>query len=93
MYDKLESFMEGQDVLLIQQVKELVEIFTNIETRNQYQMLDKTGQEVGFIAEESGGIGGTLLRLLLRIRRPMKITVLNGEKREILRIQRPFYLL
>ena len=93
MYDKLESFMEGQDLLLIQQVKELVEIFTNIETRNQYQMLDKSGQEVGFIAEESGGIGGTFLRLLLRIRRPMKITVLNGEKREILRIQRPFYLL
>ena len=56
------------------------------------KILDKDGNKWGFISEKSGGILGTLVRLILRNRRPMNIVIWDKEKKEVLHMKRPFYL-
>ena len=91
LYDKLDSFLGSPNSLTLEQLTDRIEEF-GLETCNKYQILDNDGEKWGFIAEKSGGILGTLLRLCLRNRRPMNIVVWDKNKQEVLHIKRPFYL-
>ena len=93
MYAKIDSFLGAHDSLSVDQISNSMEVLTGFATCNKYRILDKDGQECGFIAEKSGGILGALMRLVLRNHRPMSIMVWNKNEEEVLRIRRPFYFL
>ena len=90
--------MEGLDDLLqrpelfVRQRKEWAEILVEWESRNQYAILDVQQNELGTIAERSGGLLNTLKRLLLRRHRPLAASVCGRDGRELLTLQRPCFL-
>ncbi len=84
-------FFDGLSQAYVHQVREWGEIITGFETRNKYKVLDESGSELGFIAEQRQGFAGTLFRFMLRSHRPMHIKVWNHLRSEVLDIARPFY--
>lgn len=88
---RVEQFFTPHNQLLIQQVKEWAEIIANFETRNKYQILSTSGNELGFMAEQGKGFGAMLARMFLRTHRPMKVTVWGPDKQELLSLERPFF--
>lgn len=75
------------DGLVISQQKEWGEIITGFETKNQYVVMDPSGQPLYTAVEEEGS---TLTRLFLKSLRPFEITVSGTGHSTILRAKRPF---
>jgi uncharacterized protein YxjI len=75
------------DGLVISQQKEWGEIITGFETKNQYSVMDPSGQQLYTAVEEDGS---TLMRLFLKALRPFEITVTDPGRDTILRAKRPF---
>ncbi len=75
------------DGLVISQQKEWGEIITGFETKNQYTVMDPSGQQLYTAVEEDGS---TLMRLFLKALRPFVITVTDPGRNTILRAKRPF---
>jgi uncharacterized protein YxjI len=75
------------DGLVISQQKEWGEIITGFETKNQYTVMDPSGQQLYTAVEEDGS---TLMRLFLKALRPFEITVADSGRDTILRAKRPF---
>lgn len=73
--------------LVISQKKEWGEILTAFETKNKYAILDESGNELYFAAEDSGS---TILRWFLKALRPFTITILNVDGQVVLKVKRPF---
>lgn len=80
--------MEEQG-FVIRQEKEMLEVFTDFETRNRYSISTPQGEQVLYAYEESGAIS----RHFLGTRRPFNIHIVDGNRREVLRLERPFSFL
>ncbi|XP_029045802.2 phospholipid scramblase 2-like isoform X1 [Osmia bicornis bicornis] len=72
--------------LFVQQKVELVEAFTGFETKNKYIVANVRGEPVYYVAEESGFCG----RLCLGTYRSCEFVVIDNNRREVLRMVRPF---
>lgn len=75
------------DSLVISQQKEWGEIVTGFETKNQYTVMDPSGQQLYTAVEEDGS---TLMRLFLKALRPFEITVSGPGRNRVLRAKKPF---
>lgn len=89
--DLLDQFFNNLSQAFVHQSREWGEIITGFETRNKYKVLDESGIEIGFVAEQRKGLLGTLLRFMLRSHRPMHIKVWDKNRAELLDIERPFH--
>ena len=79
----MENIVSGQDKIIITQVKEWGEILTSFETRNRYAIRDEHGQELGWAAEEGGGMGAMVARNFLGSMRACKLHVYDRDEREV----------
>lgn len=73
-------------VLHIRQKKELIELFTDFETKNQYEILDDKGKTFGYAAEE----GNSAARFFLKAMRPLDLHITDSKGREQLIIHKRF---
>ncbi|MCK6520728.1 hypothetical protein L6R49_04725 [Myxococcota bacterium] len=76
--------------VMIHQKKELLEMVTDFEGRNRYSLKDDNGAEIGYAAEESGGISGALLRSFMGRARAMTIHLYDTQRQKIGRVVKPF---
>ncbi len=88
-----QSFFEGRNQFFVRQRKELTEILIDWETKNQYQVLDPSEQEIGTIAERGGGVSGFFFRSFLRSHRGFEIRVIDAAGGKILELARSFFFL
>jgi hypothetical protein len=75
------------DTLIVIQKKEWGEILTGFEQKNKYLVLDSAGNELYYALETSGSFLG---RWFLKANRPFEITIMTPDKKEILKVKRPF---
>ncbi len=87
----IENFIHSSESFIIKQKKEWIEIFSGIETKNKYSVLNDQMKEIGFILEEGSGFTHFIKRWLLRSHRPFDITVLDSEGHKILSLSRKFF--
>lgn len=87
--DHLHRLAETQD-LVVRQLKEMLEIFTGLECKNQYQVMDGTGQPLFMVAEQGEGLGELLVRWFLKAARPFTMLVHTPEGVPVLTLRRPF---
>jgi uncharacterized protein YxjI len=76
-----------QKMLFISQKKEMVEVFTDFETKNKYAILDESGQQVLFAAEKGGGF---FMRQFLNTQRSFEMDVIDKNQNLFLKFRRPF---
>ncbi len=79
--------MKLPNKLIIKQKVEALEIFTSFETKNRYAVYDESGKELYFAYEESKFLG----RNVLNTHRPLKLIIIDNNKKEQLIIERKFY--
>jgi hypothetical protein len=73
--------------LVVRQIKEHVEVFTDLETANRYRVCADDGTELGFAAE----VGSSFLsRQFLQSRRPFEIRIRPSDGSGDLLLRRPF---
>lgn len=89
----LRALVEQADQYFIRQKKEWTEILVDLETRNQYQILDAQQLEVGTISEISSGLGGFLKRNVFGSHRALDVRVHDAEGSPVARLARPFFFL
>lgn len=87
----LDDFFRDTQELVIHQLKEWVEILSNFETVNKYEILNIQDARIGLAAEVSGGFKTTLLRMWLKSHRPLDVQIFDAQGGELLKIKRPFY--
>ena len=73
----------GSEVF-IRQRKEWVEILVDWETKNQYEILDAEGNELGSVVEKAGGLFDAMRRGFLRSHRPLEIGVFDRTRAQVL---------
>jgi hypothetical protein len=78
-------------VIIVQQIKEMLEIIIDWETANKYEIKSEQGDFLGFAAERTLGIFHRIIRNILRSHRPMTIDVWDNQKKHIYIGKRPFY--
>jgi len=88
--DDMNSIVSNQDKILISQVKEWGEILINFESRNRYRICDEEGEELGFAAEEGGGLGAMLGRNFLGSARACTLHVFDRHGTEVGQGKKPF---
>ncbi len=88
---ELEEFFASKSELFIKQKKEWLEIFTDIETVNQYTIFDKEKNIVGHMVEAGGGFFRFIFRNFLRSHRPLDVSIANSSGQVLLKLKRPFY--
>ena len=79
--------LQGYDTLTVRQEVEMLQVFTGLETRNRYRVMDSGGQDVLYAYEESG----TLSRLFLQTHRPLTLHLIDGTGRTVLTGRREFF--
>lgn len=79
--------------VMVHQKKELLEMVTDFEGRNRYSLKDEHGAEIGYAAEESGGMSGALLRSVMGRARAMTIHLYDTNRKKIGRMVKPFAFL
>ncbi len=82
--------LENSKLLHVQQVWEGFEIILGWESRNKYRILDENLNPLAFAAEQSSGLGGTILRQILGHWRSFKVTIFNEEKQKVFDLNFPF---
>ncbi|MDO8804072.1 MAG: phospholipid scramblase-related protein [Elusimicrobiota bacterium] len=78
--------LKAAESVVVQQKKEWGEILTGFETKNRYAVLDASGQQLYWAAEESSVIA----RLLLKVLRPFRMHILSVEGLPVMKTVRPF---
>jgi uncharacterized protein YxjI len=78
-----------QSLQVVQQ-KEMLEVFTNFETKNRYIVQLPTGQPALYAAETGGGAGTVLLRTFLKAKRPFTMALMDTVGQPALQLQRPW---
>ncbi len=86
----LEKLVEDRSRLLVVQQKHWSEILVGYETRNRYELRDGSGGPLGLAMEEGTGAFRWLGRQLFGRCRRATIHLLDGENRELGRIEKPF---
>jgi uncharacterized protein YxjI len=75
---------------LIRQRKEMLEVFTSLETKNRYEISTPDGRTTLFAAEQGSGAGAWLSRNFFNTARPFHIAIRDGQGRPILDVHRPW---
>ena len=88
----MEEIFGNQQTFFVRQFKEWIEIALDFETRNTYEILDDQQHKWGLVAEKGTGLWKSIARLLLGSHRLMEVKVWDSSHKEILHINRPFYL-
>jgi len=78
-----------QNKLVIRQKIEALEIFTDFETKNKYQIEDKSGNQIFYAYEESG----FFTRHFLGSIRPTKIIIIDNNKKPLLTIEKDIHFI
>lgn len=76
--------------LVVKQKKEMLEVFTNFETKNQYVVLTPEGAEAFYVAEVGSGAGEFLSRAFLKNSRPFTMNVMSPQGAVDLILRRPW---
>lgn len=79
------EYLMALDHLFVRQKVELIEAFVGFETKNKYSVVNIRGEPVYYVAEESG----ICARLCLGAYRNCEFQVIDGARREVLRMVRP----
>lgn len=88
--DEFTAHLLGAQRLHVQQVWEGFEIVLGFESRNKYRILDQNLNPLAFAAEQSSGLGGTILRQILGHWRSFKVTIFNQARERIYDVEFPF---
>ncbi|MCX5785272.1 MAG: phospholipid scramblase-related protein [Elusimicrobia bacterium] len=78
--------LKAAESVIVQQKKEWGEILTGFETKNKYAVLDSSNQQLYWAAEESS----VLVRLFLKVLRPLTMHILSMEGRPVIKSVKPF---
>ena len=76
--------------LVVRQQKEMTEIFTGLETKNQYQVQLPGGPTLLHVAETGGGAMAFLTRSLLKSSRPFHMTMRDAGGQSAMELDRPW---
>jgi len=76
--------------LVVQQHKEMLEIFTNFETKNRYTVQLPDGQLAMYVAELGGGAMAFLSRSFFKAKRPFTMQVTDPYGNPQLTLRRPW---
>ena len=79
--------LENYETLTVRQEVEMLQVFTGLETKNRYKIIDPAGDEVLFAYEESGFIG----RQFLGSHRPLTLNVIGSDGNVLLKARRKFF--
>ena len=79
--------LETYQSLTVRQQMEMLQVFTGLETRNRYKVLDPEGNDTLFAYEESGFMG----RQLLGGHRPLTLKIMDGQGNHQLIARRKFF--
>ena len=90
---EFQSLLGSGSEVFIRQRKEWVEILVDWETKNQYEILDAEGNELGSVVEKAGGLFDAMRRGFLRSHRPLEIGVFDRTRAQVLSLARPFFFL
>lgn len=85
----LGELVRRSDAVEIRQKREWTEIFTDWETRNRYVVRFPSGEEL-VAGETGGGFMETLLRGMLKNRRPFTMELREASGQPALRVERPW---
>ena len=92
----VKEFFDGTDTIMVKQETEAIESFTDIEAPNKYIIETGDGRPLGVVAEQSGGeesvAGGAfgfLKRQALKHRRSGVFVLVDQNREEVLRFERP----
>ncbi len=89
MNDMTTLNLTGFNRLLVQQVREVAELF-GFETRNKYQITDENKKLVAFAAEESKGFFGFIMRQMLGHWRKFEIHFVLPNNQPFMSAHHPF---
>ncbi|GAA5804550.1 hypothetical protein HPULCUR_010050 [Helicostylum pulchrum] len=81
-----------QPAIIVGRELEMMNVFLGYEQANKYKIMDASGNNIGYIAEEEG-LGKSISRQLLRTHRKMNATILNPEGDVMFKIVRPYSLI
>ena len=87
----MSSLFKNHQYILVNQIKEMLEIVIDWETGNKYEILDEDKNKIGFAAEKSGGIFRKILRNIFRSHRHLIIDVWDNNPIPVYKGIRPFY--
>lgn len=76
--------------LVVQQRKEMLEVFTDFETANRYTIADPSGQTVMHAAETGSGGMAFITRSFLKTKRPFTMQLVDPTGRLVFTLQRPW---
>ncbi len=85
--------LEAHKAILVRQRKELAEILLDWESRNKYELLTRDGQPLGFAAEQSKGLLGSLFRQTFGHWRTFEIHIFDTARQLALVARHPFRFL
>jgi uncharacterized protein YxjI len=78
------------DSLVIRQRKELVEVFTNFETKNRYEIDMPDGRTILYAQEQGSGAWDFLRRSFLNTMRPFHIELSDERGQDVMHLRRPW---
>ncbi len=81
------NFLDNYKILQIKQKKELVEVFTDFETENNYEIYDSNNNLILYAAETDTNF---LSRMFMKKSRPLTITIYDQNKTPLLKFKKPF---
>ncbi|HEX4923797.1 MAG TPA: phospholipid scramblase-related protein [Bdellovibrionales bacterium] len=81
--------LQPHSKLLVHQIHEVAELF-GFETRNKYEILDESGRQVAWAAEQQKGFLGFLLRHFLGHWRSFTIQIFDAQRRPVILAKHPF---
>ena len=79
--------LETYESLTVRQQVEMLQVFTGLEMKNRYSILDPSGNELLYAYEESGFLG----RQFLGGHRPLTLHIIDGEGKNLLVARRKFF--
>jgi len=91
MSGELQTLLNHSNKLIIHQIKEWVEIITDWETANRYEILNEQGEKLAYLAERKGGFLYTIKRLIFRSHRSFEIDVFDLQANPIMHMTRAFF--
>jgi uncharacterized protein YxjI len=83
----------GQRSLVIGRQMEMMNLFLGFEQASKFVIQDTNGNQIGYLAEEDGGIAKAVQRQILRTHRPFSATVFDKDGSIVLKIQRAFSII
>ncbi len=76
--------------LVVKQQKEMLEVFTNFETKNRYLIQLPNGQPAFYAAEAGEGAGAFFARTFLKSSRPFTMQLMDPQGQPALTLRRPW---